>query len=207
IGEVARAEPSKLEESFGALGRRFMALANGVDARDVVASPRARSISSERTVSTDISARADLEAQLRLSADAVARRLRHAARVARGVRVKLKRSDFRIVTRQAVLSESTDVGAVLFARAAALLDGVGDAGPFRLVGLAAYDLDSCVAPAAQLELVAPAGTRARRLETTLDAVAERFGSGAVQRAGDLGRDRGAGLAVNLDFLADEEGDA
>ena len=204
IGDVARAAPERLEESFGALGRRFRALANGVDARDVMASARARSVSSERTLNADVSARDDIEAQLRLAADAVARRLRHGARTARWVRVKLKRTDFRIVTRQAVLSESTDVGAVLFARAAVLLGGIGEAGPFRLVGLAAYDLDSRDVPAAQLDLVAPPGSRARRLETTLDAVAERFGSAAVQRAGDLGRDRGAGIAVNLDFLADDE---
>jgi DNA polymerase-4 len=206
IGDVARAEPDALEMAFGALGRRFASLAHGVDARDVVASPRARSIGSERTLNTDIAARPDIEAQLRLAADTVARRLRHGARLARGVRIKLKRTDFRIVTRQAVLGEGTDVGAVLFARAAALLDDVRDPGPFRLVGLAAYDLAAHAVTAAQLDLVPAAGGRARRLETILDAVAERFGTGAVQRAGDLGRDRGAGVAANLDFLARSDGE-
>jgi DNA polymerase-4 len=185
---------------LGALGRRFVALANGVDARDVLASPRTRSIGSEHTLETDIVARADIEAHLRLAADTVARRLRHTAQLARGVRIKVKRTDFRTLTRQAALGEGTDVGAVLYARAAALLGDIGDRGPFRLVGLAAYDLESRAGTAGQLELVPAAGLRARRLETTLDAVAERFGAGAVQRAGDLKRDRGAGTAANLDFL-------
>jgi DNA polymerase-4 len=204
IGQVANADPQILESSFGALGRRFAALANGVDARDVSGSRRAGSLSSERTLNVDIGARTDIEAHLRLAADTVARRLRRNARVARGVRLKLKRTDFRIITRQGVLAEATDVGAVLFAKAASLLDDVRDPGPFRLVGLAAYAIDSPTDGGAQLDLVPAGESRARRLETTLDAVAERFGSHAVRRAAELERDAGVGVGANLDFLADSD---
>jgi DNA polymerase-4 len=202
IGQVASADPQLLAASFGALGQRFVALANGVDARDVSGSRRAGSLSSERTLNVDIAARADIEAHLRAAADTVARRLRRSARTARGVRLKLKRSDFRIITRQGVLATATDVGAALFAKAASLLDEVNDPGPFRLVGLAAYELES-QDDGAQLELVPAGESRARRLETMLDAVADRFGSGAVRRAADLGRDAGVGVGANLDFLADD----
>jgi DNA polymerase-4 len=202
IGQVANADPQILESAFGALGRRFVALANGVDARDVSGSRRAGSLSSERTLNVDIRARTDIEAHLRLAADTVARRLRRSARVARGVRLKLKRTDFRSITRQGVLAEATDVGAVLFAKVASLLDDVRDPGPFRLVGLAAYELDSRTDDGAQLDLVPAGESRARRLETTLDAVAERFGSAAVRRAVELERDAGVGVGANLDFLTD-----
>jgi hypothetical protein len=40
----------------------------------------------------------------------------------------------------------------------------------------------------------------------VDAIAARFGRGVVQRAGDLARDRGVGVAANLDFLHDREDD-
>jgi DNA polymerase-4 len=202
IGQVANADPQILAASFGALGSRFTTLANGVDARDVSGSRRAGSLSSERTLNVDIAARADIEAHLRLAADTVARRLRRSARVARGVRVKLKRTDFRIITRQGVLAAATDVGAVMFARAAALLAEVRDPGPFRLVGLAAYEIESRTEDRAQLELVPGGESRARRLETALDAVAEKFGSEAVRRAADLSRDGGVGVGANLDFLDD-----
>jgi hypothetical protein len=85
-----------------------------------------------------------------------------------------------------------------------LLDEVGQSGPFRLVGVAAYDLCAAKMPAAQLALVPAAGKRERRLETAIDALVDRFGRGVVQRAGDLGRDRGVGIAANLDFLHDED---
>ncbi len=202
IGQVARAAPADLERSLGALGRRFFALANGVDAREVVGSHRAHSVGSERTLHVDVTDRSDIEAHLRLAADSVAKRLRRSQRCARGVRVKLKTSDFRVLTRQGVLSEPTDVAAVLFGRAKSLLGEFDHRGPFRLVGLAVYDL--CAATAAQLDLLPAAGTRERRLETAIDALVGRFGSGVVQRAGDLQRDRGVGVAANLDFLHDED---
>jgi DNA polymerase-4 len=130
--------------------------------------------------------------------------LRSSNRTARGVRLKLKRSDFRVLTRQSSLDEPTDVAAVLLARAVHLLADVSDRGPFRLVGLAAYDLGAAAADGVQLELVPVAGERARRLETAVDALVERFGAGVVQRAGDLRRDRGVGIAANLDFLASDD---
>jgi DNA polymerase-4 len=204
IGHVASADPAGLERSLGALGRRFFSLANGVDPREVVGSRRAQSVGSERTLNVDVSARHAIAGYLRLAADTVAQRLRRSKRLARGVRIKLKTTDFRILSRQGVLPEPTDVGAVLFAKATSLLGEVGERGPFRLVGLAAYELVAGAAAEPQAALLPPAGNRERRLETAIDALVDRFGRGVVQRAGDLDRDRGVGVAANLDFL--HEGD-
>jgi DNA polymerase-4 len=93
---------------------------------------------------------------------------------------------------------------VLFRRAKLLLDEVRERGPFRLVGLAAYDLVASATADAQLDLVPIAGGRERRLETAVDALVDRFGSGVVRRAGDLSRDRGVGTAANLDFLHERD---
>ena len=119
--------------------------------------------------------------------------------------MKLKRSDFRILTRQRSLGSPTDVAAELFAVAVELLGALADPGPFRLVGLGAYGLaERRTEPQLGLPLVG-AG-RARRLETTIDRLASRFGVGVVQRASELVADRGVGVASNLDFL-DEGHDA
>ena len=98
----------------------------------------------------------------------------------------------------------TDVAAELFSAAVSLLDAVEDQGPFRLVGLGGYDLAE-EGEESQLALGLEVGRagRARRLETTLDRLAARFGAGAVQRASDLVADRGVGVASNLDFLDDK----
>jgi DNA polymerase-4 len=203
IGDIIACDPRKLERSLGALGRRFIALAQGEDIREVAGSRESRGLSSERTLSVDISARKEIEAYLRSAAETVAQRLRRRSLRAGGVRVKLKRSDFRILTRQRVLQRPSDVAAELFSVAVTLLDGIEDEGPFRLVGLGGYDLTE-EGDDSQLALGLEVGRtgRARRLETTLDRLAARFGAGTVQRASDLVADRGVGVASNLDFLDD-----
>ncbi|HEX5048684.1 MAG TPA: DNA polymerase IV [Gammaproteobacteria bacterium] len=202
IGDIAAADPRKLERVLGRLGTRFHALACGEDFRHVEGSRRASSLSCERTLNADVFSRQEIEAHLRASADTVARRLRRRELRAGGVRVKLKRTDFQILTRQRTLPAPSDVAAEFFAAARTLLDEIVAQGPFRLVGLGAYEI-AAAADDEQLGLPIEAG-RARALETALDSVAERFGAGAVQRAADLINDRGLGLAANLDFLA--EGD-
>jgi hypothetical protein len=69
------------------------------------------------------------------------------------------------------------------------------------VGLGAYDLEERRFEA-QLGLPLEGAGRARRLETTIDRLAVRFGAGVVQRASELVADRGVGVASNLDFLDD-----
>lgn len=204
IGDVARADAAFLERALGAMGRRFFELANALDPREVVASRRAQSIGSERTLRVDISVRPDIEAQLRASADHVARRLRRQGLLAGGVRIKLKRADFRVLTRQTTLPVPTDVGADLYACAVRVLDGISDSGPFRLVGLTAHDLADSSADGGQLDLGADSRARARKLESTIDSLAERYGAGVVKRAGDLMRDPGVGPTANLDFLGEDQ---
>jgi len=199
IGQIAAADPAALERELGGLGRRFYSLAHGEDARDVAASQRAHSIGSDRTLARDVHRRADIVLHLHRAADEVGRRLRHRGCLAGGVRVKLKTADFRLMSRQRRLLRPTDVAALLHERAVALLDEFDDAGPFRLVGLAAYDLVRCT-EAAQLDIFAD-GARQRRLETAIDAVSARFGRNTVRRATRLHEtDYGA---PNLDFLNDD----
>ncbi len=166
------------------------------------------SLSCERTLTADVTARTEIEGHVRDAAETVARRLRGRGVRVSGVRLKLKRSDFRVITRQCLLREPTDVAADLFRAGRTLLSELDDTGPFRLVGLGVYEF-AAGEREGQLDFADAASSRARRLETTLDELAERFGAGAVQRAANLVADRGMGMAANLDFLgraADEPGD-
>src|SRR5262249_53877008 len=113
VGDVAAAELSWLPRGLGSLGRRFLELAPGSDPRAVASSREARGLSSERTLETDIASRHEIQAYLRSAADTVAQRLRRRGARARGVRIKLKTSDFRIITRQRLLPVATDVAAEL----------------------------------------------------------------------------------------------
>ena len=201
IGDIAAVETDYLDEQLGGVGRRFYALAHGEDPREVAVTRRSKSIGSDRTLARDVHRRADIVLHLHHSADDVGRRLRRRGYVAAGVRVKLKTADFRLLTRQRRLTRSTDVAATLHATALTLLDEFDDPGPFRLVGLAAYDLVRVVDDA-QLDIFAD-GQRQRRLEATIDSLTARFGRDTVRRASGLRDSVVNRIAPNLDFLDDE----
>ena len=140
IGSVAEADPRFLSSKLGSAGLHFYTLAQAEDPRPVLGSRMSKSIGSESTLDRDLSEKADIKFHMRRSADAVGRRLRKKNYVAFGVGLKLKTANFQLISRRHRLSEPTDVAERLYSVAVDLLDHVNHAGPFRLIGLVAYDL-------------------------------------------------------------------
>jgi DNA polymerase-4 len=203
VGDLVARGEEALVRALGSTGRHFYALATAHDDRVVIASRQPRSLSSERTLREDIAVGDELRAHLRNAADDVGRRLRRRALAARGIRVKLKTSGFKTLTRQRHLAEATSASETIYRNAESLLGHFRSAGPFRLVGVAAYDLEPA-ASEAQLDLLDAGSQRGERLDRVLDEVMERFGPGTVRRARDLERNTVLDDAVDLDFL-DEDG--
>jgi len=140
IGDVANADPQFLSAKLGSFGLHFHTLAQAEDPRPVIGRRASKSVGSEHTFDKDVREKADIKYHLRRSADTIARRLRKKSYVALGVGVKLKTTDFQIVTRRHRLSEPTDVAESLYSVGIDLLNHVDHPGPFRLVGMVAYDL-------------------------------------------------------------------
>ena len=204
IGDIARADPAWLQDKLGNPGLHYYELANGRDPRRVLRGRAARSIGSDRTLSADISSHAEIKVHLRRSAERIARRVRRKGYTARGVRIRLKTNRFELLSRQRLLPRGEDTAAAFLAVAEQLLADFPHKGPFRLVGMAVFDLAWSDEPS-QMDLFS--SETPLRLEQTLDALAERFGRDMVCRAGDL---RGAGTVssngMNLDFLDWREGE-
>lgn len=199
IGDVRRADPAMLEKGLGRMGLHFHALSKATDRRQVAGRRVARSMGSDRTLEKDISSREDIEHYLRRSADRIGRRLREKGYRCKGVRVKLKTNKFQLLTRQVLLPDATDSADTLFATGAGLLGHFMHAGPFRLVGLAAYDINRLDQPQ-QFDLFG-GGDRSDVLEKTVDSIMDKFGKDSVRRAGDLGGSGTvAGDTVDLDFI-------
>jgi DNA polymerase IV len=200
IGEVANADPRFLCAKLGSTGLHFHTLAQAEDPRPVVGRRASKSIGSEHTLDQDVREKADIKFHLRRSADTIGRRLRKKNYVAFGVGIKLKTADFRIVTRQHRLSVPTDVAEKLYSVGVDLLNHVEHPGPFRLIGLVAYDL-VCAADAMQFDLFG-IFARQRQLEVAIDRLEERFGTNVVYRADDFNKPSGMRLSPTLDFLDD-----
>lgn len=197
IGDIAGADLEKLQTALGSLGNHLFELANARDPRRIEGHRVARSMGCDRTLNEDVSAREDILLYLRRSADHIARRLRRKNYLAGGVRVRLKTTEFKLLTRQCTLAEPTDVAQVLYAGAQKLLDRFDHPGPFRLVGLAAHSLEG---PDESRQLGLLDAGSARALEVTLDRLAERFGDNVIRRARDITQTTVVDQTPDLDFL-------
>ena len=198
IGDVAKADPRFLSEKLGKVGLHFHTLAQAEDPRPVVGRRSAKSIGSEQTLEQDAREKAEIKFHLRRSADAIGRRLRKKGLVAFGAGIKMKTTDFKLISRQQRLSEPTDLAERLYSVGVELLEHIGHPGAFRLVGMVAYDLVG-IDDLMQLNLLGT-GSRQRRLEIAIDELSERFGGNVVHRADDLSRASALRLAATLDFL-------
>ena len=204
IGQIAGADPRVLRHQLGALGNHLYALANARDPRRVSRGRGAKSIGSDRTLSKDVSCREEIETHLRRSAERISRRLRQKQYLAHGVRIRLNTSKFEMLTRQCRFARPVDTAATVFATGQRLLDAIDHAGPFRLVGMAVFDLCWRDEPL-QLDIFEDGAPR--KLEATLDDLTERYGKDMVFRASDMGRPGTiSSNGVNLDFLDYRDGE-
>ncbi len=176
VGDLARADVKDLAARYGTYGLRLSDLAHGRDARLVDPEQERKGISAETTFNDDLTALADLEDQLAPLCEKVARQARAGGVAGRVVTLKLRTTDFRIVTRRKTIALPTQTAKTLFAVGRELLAREAGGRPWRLIGIGLADLDDA---AALDDFFAGDERRARAGETTLDAIRARFGADAV----------------------------
>ncbi len=204
IGDIQNADIRFLKHHLGSAGTHFYDLAHARDPRRVERGRTAKSIGSDRTLSKDVSSREDIEMHLRRSAERIARRVRKKDYVAGGIRIRLKTTKFEMLSRQKQFRKPVDTAEAFLAAARQLLDEFDHPGPFRLVGMAAFNLSWRNGPK-QLDIFED--SRRRKLEVTMDDLAERFGKDVVMRAADIGSSGTiSSNGVNLDFLDYRDGE-
>jgi DNA polymerase-4 len=136
VGDLRGLGPEALESKFGRYGRRLFELANGIDHNPVVTDRPTKSISAEDTFERDLPL-SETEELIRRLAEKVWAASRKETRIARTVVLKLKTSDFNIMTRShtppnppASCEEFTAIALSLRERVAVVPDQ-----RFRLVGV------------------------------------------------------------------------
>jgi DNA polymerase-4 len=176
VGDLAAADPRVLIKRYGETGLRLHDLSHGRDHRAVNPERDRKGMSAETTFNDDLTAAADLEAELWPLCEKLASKARRDGVASRVVVLKLRRTDFRIVTRRVSLSEPVQTARALFAAGRDLLRpelGL----PYRLIGIGMGEvLDAVDGPAALFE---SAEARTLKTEKAIDALREKFGSAAV----------------------------
>jgi DNA polymerase IV len=140
IADLQALTEQELVGRFGKFGSRLALFAHGNDDRCVTPFRPVKSISAETTFGQDTASSARLRDVALGLCERVAKELARKGVAGLSVVLKLKTSDFRVLTRSRRLSHPTQRAGLIFASVAALIDREADGRHFRLLGVGIGDL-------------------------------------------------------------------
>ena len=178
IGQLQQMEEEYLIARYGALGKKIFSFAIGEDARTVKAHRLIKSISSEITFSRDVANGEKLRKILWRQVDRVSRRIKATDYAVTTVVLKLRRSDFKILTRSRRLPDPTRLANVIYGHTEELLAKEINGTKYRLLGVGLNGLVDSLG-ADPMNLADPDSERRANAEHALDRVRKRFGDKAI----------------------------
>ena len=176
VGDLAGAEGKVLAQRYGEHGLRLHSLAHARDNRPVDPDSERKAMSCETTFDDDLTDLTALENVLWPLCDRLASQARREGVAGRVLTLKLRKTDFKILTRRRTLSEPTQTARTFFAQAREML--AREIGPaYRLIGVGIADL---VEPSDVVsDLFGSGEARALKTEKAVDALRDKFGKTAV----------------------------
>jgi DNA polymerase IV len=189
VGQLARADREMLVATVGpAAARHLHALAHNLDPRPVQVRRRRRSIGAQRALGRGPHPPEELAVVLRVLIERVTRRMRAAQRACRTIVLRMRFADYTRATRSHTMPEATARTDTIMASATALLQRAEALIERRGLTLLGVALSNLVGHGPG-QLTLPFD-RAPELDTAIDSIRDRFGSGALTRGVLVGRDPG-----------------
>lgn len=179
IADLMRWDRADLIARFGSMGDRLWHLARGQDSRAVRPDSQLKSIAKETTFDADTADPDLLDGHIWRLAEQVADRAKAKALSGRTVTLKLKQSDFRLLTRRHSLAGPTQLADRIYRAARDLYGPVATKGPFRLIGVGISDLAPEAEADREQDLLDPEAARRAAAERAADAIRARFGQDAI----------------------------
>lgn len=177
--DVLRFPLSFWTRRLGKSASKLFEKAQGIDRSPVVPYSEPKSCSAEDTFPTDTDDPSELERGLMAQAENVGRELRKEGLIGRTVTLKVKFSDFKLMTRSCTLSRPTNSTQIIFDTALKLLRGVKLNKPVRLTGVGISNFSRGMTQAVLFPDL-EAG-RQQRIDKALDAIHDKFGKGSIRR--------------------------
>lgn len=179
IADLLRWDQRDLAARFGSMGDRLWHLARGLDTRKVMRDEKLKSISKETTFAEDTADADLLDGHLWRLAEQVADRAKAKGLAGRTVALKLKTSDFQLISRRQALSDPTQLTDRIYRAARQMFDLAGGRGPFRLIGVGIADLTAEDQADQARDLLDPQAGQRAAAERATDAIRARFGKDAI----------------------------
>ena len=179
IADLRRWDRDELIRRFGSQGMRLYHLARGEDTRRVARDHTVKSISNETTFAEDIAEIDILDGHIWRLAEKLADRAKAKGLAGRTVTLKLKRNDFRTLTRRVTLPDGTQTADRIYRTARALYDRMDHPRPYRLIGVGISDLMPAGEADRETDLLDPQARTRRAAEDATDRIRARFGPDAI----------------------------
>ncbi len=167
------------------MGERLYHLARGQDRRRVSAKAPVKSISNETTFFEDTSDPNLLDGHLWRMAEKVADRAKAKDQAGCIVTLKLKKSDFKSLTRRITLPDATQSADRIYRTSRALMDNAEKEGPFRLIGVGISQIVAADEADRAPDLLDPDAGKRVQVEKATDEIRKRFGSKAILKGRSL----------------------
>ena len=183
--DLLRWDKTDLIARFGSMGDRLYNLARGEDRRRVSANAPVKSISKETTFFEDTSDADLLDGHLWRLAEQVSDRAKAKDYAGKVVTLKLKRADFKTLTRRVTLPDATQMADRIYRTARGLFDAEAGSGPFRLIGVGISHLVPAGDADRIPDLLDPDAGKRADLERASDKIRAKFGKDAIKKGRSL----------------------
>ncbi len=187
IGQLAVAEVEMLEVLLGKLGRQLHDYANGIDkspVRPQHEEEQVKSVGNGTTFPQNLTRWGEICTGLSVLSDSVAMRLRRHGLYCGGVQVTIRDAQFKTITRQKRLGESTHLMKDIYRAACELAESAWKAPtPIRMLTVTALYLTPDAESYHQMDLLGAQETKRdekqERLEKAMDAIRGKYGKDAI----------------------------
>ncbi len=177
--DLLRWDRRELHDRFGSMGERLFSLARGEDGRRISTNTPVKGLSNETTFHEDTADLDILDGHLWRMSEKVSARAKAQDKAGGVVTLKLKTSDFKLVSKRQSLRHPTQMADTIYRTARGLFDQVSGRGPFRLLGVGISNLTSDAEADREGDLLDPGAGKRAQAERAADSIRERFGKDAI----------------------------
>ena len=198
IGDLAAAKPEMLETLLGKLGYQLHQYANGLDrspVRPQHEQEQVKSVGNGTTFPQNLTRWEEICTGLSVLSDSVAMRMRRHGLYCGGVQVTIRDAQFKTITRQKRLSESTHLMKDIYEAAMELTAAAWKAPtPVRMLTVTALHITDAAESYQQIDLLGEPQTRRsekqEKLEQAMDAIRGKYGKDAIAFGSNGGKQVG-----------------
>jgi len=184
LRDVKKYPEKMLMKRLGKFGQRLIELSKGIDNSPVEPYAKRKSISREETLKEDTREKKLLSKYLLRQSEKVGRDLRRLGVKGKTVTLKIKRSDFKQVTRRTTIDIPTQSSKVIYIEAKKLLDAYKILKKIRLIGLGVSGLVSDDLPI-QMNLFSnnkKKNSSWEKVDRAVDTITKKYGKDVITRA-------------------------